>query len=120
MTQTSGETSGDEDGEDSRVAWLIDYLRERDVPCPLCGYNLRRLASARCPECGQEIGLRINLAEPHLRGWITAVVALCASAGIGVIILAISSQEGLPPLRRHLALGLSLYTFMASIVPAIV
>ncbi len=23
-----------------------------DVPCPSCGYNLRGLREARCPECG--------------------------------------------------------------------
>jgi hypothetical protein len=25
-----------------------------DIPCPRCGYNLRELTSARCPECGLE------------------------------------------------------------------
>jgi hypothetical protein len=25
---------------------------DRDVPCPLCEYNLRGLTDPRCPECG--------------------------------------------------------------------
>src|SRR5262245_24135568 len=27
---------------------------ERDVPCPLCDYNLRGLTEPRCPECGHK------------------------------------------------------------------
>jgi hypothetical protein len=27
---------------------------ERDVPCPLCDYNLRGLTEPRCPECGHQ------------------------------------------------------------------
>ena len=40
------------------------YLARRDVRCPLCGYNLRNLTSARCPECGEIIELRVGLAKP--------------------------------------------------------
>jgi hypothetical protein len=29
-----------------------DISQEADVLCPLCGYNLRGLPEARCPECG--------------------------------------------------------------------
>lgn len=32
---------------------LLEYLAERDVPCPGCGYNLRNLTGALCPECGK-------------------------------------------------------------------
>src|SRR5436309_2556110 len=32
---------------------LIDFLRDRDVACPLCRYNLRGLTSARCRECAR-------------------------------------------------------------------
>lgn len=28
------------------------YLRDRDLPCPGCGYNRRDATAARCPECG--------------------------------------------------------------------
>lgn len=31
---------------------LRAYLADRDVPCPACGYNLRGITTAACPECG--------------------------------------------------------------------
>jgi hypothetical protein len=113
MAQACGETS-----DTSARQWLIEYLRDRDVPCPLCGYNLRQLDMPRCPECGREIRLSINLAEPYLRGWITTVAALCASAGVGILVLILIVQEGMPP-RREFLLCAALYAFMASIPIAI-
>jgi hypothetical protein len=32
------------------------FLAEHDVHCPRCGYNLRGLSSAKCPECGTDAG----------------------------------------------------------------
>ncbi len=32
-------------------AWLLNHFRDRHVPCPQCGYDLRNLAATRCPEC---------------------------------------------------------------------
>jgi hypothetical protein len=32
---------------------LARYLADRDAKCPRCAYNLRGLASDRCPECGE-------------------------------------------------------------------
>ena len=40
---------------------LRRFLHNRDAPCPRCGYNLRNLEGARCPECGDELVLRVNL-----------------------------------------------------------
>ena len=31
------------------------YLADRDLPCPKCKYNLKGIASARCPECGEQL-----------------------------------------------------------------
>jgi hypothetical protein len=39
---------------------------DRDVPCPLCGYNLRGLAEPRCPECGYRFEWA-NLLDPAKR-----------------------------------------------------
>ena len=65
-------------------AMLLEYLRANDVPCPLCGYNLRGLASPRCPECGKEVGFVVTLAEPYLRAWVALAAAVFCCAGIGV------------------------------------
>lgn len=31
---------------------LAEFLKENDVPCTSCGYNLRGCTSTTCPECG--------------------------------------------------------------------
>ena len=39
---------------------LLQFVRERDVECPGCGYNVRNLASDRCPECGEQLNSDYN------------------------------------------------------------
>jgi hypothetical protein len=60
---------------------LNTYLADRDVPCPRCGYNLRGLSGRRCPECGDELTLRIGLVEPRMTAYLTALGASCAGVG---------------------------------------
>jgi hypothetical protein len=52
------------------------YLAGRDAPCPSCGYNLKGVESAACPECGSR--LELSLARPGPgRGWVAfAALAL--------------------------------------------
>lgn len=66
---------------------LIDWLSDNDAECPGCKYNLRGLREPRCPECGKAIQLSITLVEQYLRAWITALVAACLPAGIGVALV---------------------------------
>lgn len=66
---------------------LAQFLAARDVPCPGCGYNLRGLTAARCPECAQELALRVNLQEPRLAGFIAGLVALAAGTGFSGMLL---------------------------------
>jgi len=96
----------------SYTALLFAFLRDRDVPCPLCGYNLRALPEPRCPECGQEIRLSIAMAEPYLRAWIVLMTATGASAGIGVFFIFVLLSKGGPP---HGAFWLPLTYFFVSI-----
>jgi hypothetical protein len=77
---------------------LLEYLRERDVACPLCGYNLRGLSSARCPECGREVQLTVGLTEPFMRAWVVLASATFAGAGIGLLFVLLTIKEGWP---RH-------------------
>jgi len=79
---------------------LVDFLRERDVECPLCGYNLRQLQSARCPECGRELELRVGLTEPRQGAWLTAQIAMAGAGGIGLIALLSCILNGWPNARR--------------------
>jgi hypothetical protein len=86
-------------------AMLAEYLRERDVACPSCKYNLRGLTTARCPECGQQIKITITLKEPYLKAWIALVAASCISAGMGIFVLflAMNIDDLIPSSSVHLS-----------------
>ena len=101
-----------------QVGWLRAYLRGRDVGCPLCGYNLRDLGSDRCPECGRFVRLGVSVAEPYLRAWVTMLVPLLLSAGVGVFVLCVVGMEGWPP-PRMVVLRVSLSSFVGAIPLAV-
>lgn len=42
------------------------FLENRDEACPSCGYNLRGLKSAECPECEVPVRLEITRKRPVL------------------------------------------------------
>ncbi len=66
---------------------LIAYLAGRDVLCPQCDYNLRDLRAARCPECGEQLVLRVNLAETKQRLLIAGLIALSAGSGLNGLLI---------------------------------
>lgn len=65
---------------------LLDFLREHDAACPVCGYNLRALTRPVCPECGQELVLTVGAARLRL-GWLMAAVAPGFFSGIAAVFL---------------------------------
>ena len=86
-----GETDADRDPESA--ALLRAFLAGRDVECPQCQYNLRDQLGDRCPECGEQIVLRLNLAEPKLGAMIAGLVGLSAGAGLsGLLLIYIAIQ----------------------------
>jgi predicted RNA-binding Zn-ribbon protein involved in translation (DUF1610 family) len=66
---------------------LSTFLTNRDQPCPQCDYNLRNLQGTRCPECGEELVLRVNVAEPRQKLLITGLIGLSAGAGFNGLLL---------------------------------
>jgi len=66
---------------------LRTFLAGRDVACPACGYNLRDLGAARCPECGEELVLQVGLAEPRQAALIAGLIGLAAGAGLNGLLL---------------------------------
>jgi hypothetical protein len=66
---------------------LRDFLAANDAPCPSCGYNLRGLSGASCPECNELLVLRVGLQEPRLGLWIAGLVGLAARAGFNGLLL---------------------------------
>lgn len=66
---------------------LQRYLTGRNVPCPRCEYNLRDLTGDRCPECGDQLVIRVNMVEPRLGALISGLVGLSAGAGLNGLLL---------------------------------
>ena len=69
------------------LARLREHLAERDVACPGCGYNLRGLAGAHCPECNEALMLQVGLVEPRLGAYLGALSGFITGAGgAGIVI----------------------------------
>ena len=74
------------DPADSESSLLLAFVRDRDVACPLCGYNLRALSAPRCPECRKNLVLTVGLRETHVL-WLMITVAPCFFSGIAAVLL---------------------------------
>jgi len=70
------------------IQLLLEFLHERDVPCPVCGYNLRNLTQARCPECEQKLRLAVGVFKLQI-GWLLATITPCTFSGIAAALLLI-------------------------------
>lgn len=64
---------------------LRSFLADRDEPCPNCGYNLRGLQGAMCPECKLELSLSLQV-TPYRQGLYTATL-LGMTAGASFCLL---------------------------------
>ncbi len=67
---------------------LLEYVRDRDAPCPLCGYNLRDLSTPTCPECREALSLTVGFRKPRF-GWLLVTVTPGAFSGIAAALLLI-------------------------------
>ncbi len=64
------------DEEHSEAQLLKLLLAARDISCPVCGYNLRAIASTNCPECGAKLDLRVGSTDLKLGPWLAALLAV--------------------------------------------
>ena len=69
-------------------ARLVDFLQDRDVSCPLCGYNLRNLTRAQCPECRKDLELTVSLHDVSLM-WLLIAIVPGSFSGIAAFFLSI-------------------------------
>jgi hypothetical protein len=70
------------------VELLLSYVRERDVPCPRCGYNLRNLTTPVCPECRENLRLCVGVQRVRYE-WLIATLAPGIFSGIAAMLLLI-------------------------------
>lgn len=67
---------------------LLEFLRDHDAPCPVCGYNVRALTKPICPECKQELVLTVGATRLGI-GWLFAAVAPGFFSGIAALFVLI-------------------------------
>lgn len=70
---------------------LRAFLADRDLPCPVCRYNLRGLASTSCPECGAQLDLRVGSIDLKLAPWLLCVLATALPTGFNGILSTIGT-----------------------------
>ena len=120
--RTFGELMSDDTDENTM---LLAYLRDRDVTCPLCKYNLRGLTTPRCPECGRDLELTVAVSVPYLSAWASLAILLGASGGIGLLILCFIPSQGLPTaltpgMDRFVKIACAYHILILPCAPAVV
>ena len=73
-------------GRESDDSLLQQFLAERDLPCPVCTYNLRGLGSTSCPECGARLDLRVGSIDLKLGPWLQCVFAVALPVGFSSVL----------------------------------
>ncbi|MBN2445544.1 MAG: hypothetical protein JXO22_02385 [Phycisphaerae bacterium] len=71
-----------------RVTELLEFVSDRDAWCPLCGYNVRALTEARCPECGQELVLTVGVRDLSII-WLIVTLVPTMFSGIAAALLSV-------------------------------
>jgi hypothetical protein len=66
---------------------VVAYLKGRSSPCPRCGYDLRDIQTAKCPECGDPLVLKIGTLRPRFGWLVLSMVPGCFSGVAAVFVL---------------------------------
>ncbi len=65
-------------------AEVVAFLVGRSVACPRCAYDLRDIKTAKCPECGEPLVLKIG--SPRARfGWLVLAMAPGCFSGVAAM-----------------------------------
>jgi len=85
---------------------LLNFLRDHDAPCPLCGYNLRNLIVPTCPECHHGLKLTVGIDGVRI-GWYIAALSPflfsgMAALALGSLLVVAELAGGRPPPILHL------------------
>ncbi len=112
-SETTVTTSPEVNGADPL---LIEFLAERSVACPVCGYDLRLLQRPECPECGETIALRIMPREPHLAAFLTGMIGLSVAAGPSAIFVLIIGYFAISDPGNRMLLGFLMVTLPIALI----
>lgn len=77
--------------------FIQEYASDRDIPCPVCDYNLRGISTSTCPECGARLEIRIGSLDLRLGIWLSALIGTALVAGFpvaGTVITTILTLQG--------------------------
>jgi hypothetical protein len=76
-----GGTGADLQDPDRDAALLAQFLSDRDLECPRCGYGLQGSAGPRCPECGCPLRLALEGASrwPVIHATVASLLVPLAS-----------------------------------------
>jgi len=81
---------------------LLEFVRDRDAPCPMCGYNLRNLPTPICPECREPLSLTVGVRKPRF-GWFVVAITpgffsgICAAMMLIPLVGSLYSPNGPAP-----------------------
>lgn len=75
----------------ARERLLREFLSSNDAACPVCGYNLRGLLAATCPECNAPLALGVTSENLSIGPWVLAIVSFAMAAGFDGVVATIVS-----------------------------
>jgi hypothetical protein len=84
---------------------LLEFVRERDVSCPACGYNLRNLSRPVCPECREPLSLKVTHELPPIGPFVALLAPSIFSALLAVVLLSLTFIFGGPPAEVIMAIA---------------
>ncbi len=105
-------TSENQRDAESLQAWLSS----RDVPCPVCGYNLRSIEAANCPECGAKLDLRVGSTDLKIGLWLVGVISLTLPLGFIGLFMIIAFPMVLSGFGWGATLWLSIYVAIPTVM----
>lgn len=82
-------------------AALVQWLAEHDEPCPVCGYNVRALTVATCPECSAPLRLGVTSPQHLLGPWLLAIISCSLALGFDGVVMTLMSTAIVVELFVH-------------------
>ncbi len=104
---------------------LLDFVRGRDVECPLCGYNLRDLTKTTCPECEHPLELRVGVQKLNLLPFVMAIApgifsGACATVLSVLIVVNYIANAGQLVGVEWPIIGLAVFGLISGIVAVVI